>query len=95
MQKTKQQTTATLCRFLSKIIANGEVTKASLSLSKSIQYSITDLRNQTTLGMGLKLHPKFSCNDLIYTLHKHGYTVSYEEVLQFRMSGMMQQHPIG
>ena len=87
--KTKQQTTATLRRFLSKIIANGEVTKASLSLSQSIQYSITDLRNQTTLRMGLKLHHKFGCSDLIHISHEHGYTVSYEEVLQFRMPGML------
>ncbi len=49
--KTKQTTSATLLRFISKLISHGEVTNASLSLSQSIQSCITDKQNQTTLGL--------------------------------------------
>jgi len=87
--KTKQDTSATLLRFVSKLISNGEVTKASLSLSQSIQYGISKTRNQTTLGLGVKLHHKFGSSDLIQILHGHGYTVSYDEVLRFRKSAAM------
>ena len=80
--KTKQHTSATLLRFVSKLISNGEVTKASLSLSQSIQYHITNTCNQTTLGLGVKLHHKFGSSDLIHILNEHGYTVSYDEVLR-------------
>ncbi len=84
--KTKQTTSTTLLRFISKLISHGEVTKASLSLSQSIQSCITDKQNQTTLGLGVKLHHKFGSRDLIDTLHEHGYIVSYEEVIRFRKS---------
>ncbi len=81
--KTKQDTSPTLLRFVSKLVSNGEVTNASLSLSQSIQYHITNTPNQTTLGLGVKLHHKFGSSDLIYILNGHGYTVSYDEVLHF------------
>ena len=84
--KTQQQTSATLHRFISKLVSNGEITKASLSLSQSIQSRITNARNQTTLGLGVKLHHKFGSSDLIHILHEHGYIVSYDEVLRFRKS---------
>ena len=84
--KTKQQTSATLLRLVSKLVSKGEVTKASLSLSQSIQYCMTSVRNQTTLGLGVKLHHKFGSRDLIDILNQHGYTVSYDEVLRFRKS---------
>ena len=84
--KTKQHTSDTLLRFISKLITNGEVTKSSLSLSQSIQYCMTNTRNQTTLGLGVKLHHKFGSSDLIHILNQHGYTVSYDEVLRFRKS---------
>ena len=84
--KAKQQTSGTLLRFISKLTSNGEVTKASLSLSQAIQYQITKTRNQTTLGLGVKLHHKFGSRDLIDTLYEHGYTASYDEVLRFRKS---------
>ena len=84
--KTKQQTSATLLRFISKLISNGEVTKKSLSLSQSIQYCMTNTRNQTALGLGVKLHHKFGSSDLIQILNDHGYIVSYDEVLRFRKS---------
>ena len=71
---------------ISKLVSNGEVTKASLSLSQSIQYCMTNRWNQTTLGLGVKLHHKFGSIDLIDILNEHGYTVSYDEVLRFRKS---------
>ena len=84
--KTKENTSATLLRFLSKLISNGKVTKESMSLSQSIQFGITNTGNQTTLGLGVKLHHKFGSSDLIQILHEHGYCVSYDEVIRFRKS---------
>ena len=84
--KTRQKTSATLLRFILKLVSHGEVTKASLSLSQSLQCCITDKQNQTTLGLGVKLHHKFGSHYLIDTLHEHGYIGSYEEVIQFRKS---------
>ena len=80
---TKQQTSVTLLRLISKLISNGE---ASLSLAQSVQYHITKGRNQTTLGLAVKLHHRFGSSDLIKILHEHEYTVSYDEVLRFRKS---------
>ena len=68
---------AQLCSDLSR----RKVTKASLSLSHSVQYGITKTRNQTTLGLGVKLHHNFGSSDLIRTLN-----VPYDEVLRFRKS---------
>lgn len=84
--QTKQQTSPTLLRLISKLVSDGEVTKTSLSLSQSVQYNITKISNQTTLGLGVKLHHKFGSKDLIQVLHEHGYTVSYDEVRRFRKS---------
>ena len=83
---TKQQSGGTMLRLISKLVSNGEVTKASPSLSQSIQYCMTNRRNQTTLDLGVKLHHKFGSRDLIGILNEHGYTVSYDEVLRFRKS---------
>ena len=63
--KTKQQTSATLLRFISKLISNGEITKASLSLSQSIQSLNTNRCSQTILGLSVKLHHKFGSSELI------------------------------
>ena len=81
--RTKQQTSITLLRLISKLISNGEVTKASLSLAQSVENHIIKGRNQTTLGLAVKLHHRFGSSDLIKILHEHGYTVSYDEVLRF------------
>ncbi len=67
-------------------MSKGNVTKQALSLAQSIQANITNTRNQTTLGLGVKLHHKYGSSDLITTLHEHGYIVSYDEVLKFRKS---------
>ena len=84
--KAEQHTSATLLRFISKLISNGEVTKKSLCLSQSIQHCITNTQNQTALGLGVKLHHKFGSRDLIEILNAHGYIVPYHEVLRFRKS---------
>ena len=79
--KTMEQTSPTLLRFISTLVSDSKVTKASLSLSQSVQYGITKTRNQTTLGLGVKLHHKFGSSDLIRTLN-----VPYDGVLRFRKS---------
>ncbi|MCG7883058.1 MAG: hypothetical protein JAY96_15870 [Candidatus Thiodiazotropha endolucinida] len=84
--KTKENTSDTLLRFISKLVSNGKVTKQSTSLSQSIQFGITNTGNQSTLGLGVKLHHKFGSSDLIQILHEHGYCVSYDEVIRFRKS---------
>ena len=81
--KTKQQTSATLLRFILKLISNSEVTKKSLSLSQFIQYCMNKTRNQTTLGLVVKLHHKFGSRDLIDILNELGCSVPYDEVLRF------------
>ena len=70
-----EQTSPTLLRFISTLVSDSKVTKASLSLSQSVQYGITKTRNQTTLGLGVKLHHKFGSSDHIRTLN-----VPYDEV---------------
>ena len=84
--KVKEQTSATLLRFISKLVSNGEITKPSLSLSQSIQQHISSTQNQTTLGLGIKLHHKFGICELIDILHENGYVASYQEVQRFRKS---------
>lgn len=84
--KTKASTSSTLLRFISKLVSNGNVTKTSLSLAQAIQFGITNTSNQSTLGLGVKLHHKYGSKELIQTLHEHGYCVSYDEILRFRKS---------
>ena len=75
-----------MLRFVSKLVSNGEATKVTLSLSQSIQQHITNGWNQTTLGLGVKLHHKFGSRELIDILHGHGYTATCDEVRRFRKS---------
>ena len=84
--KTKEKTSITLLRFISKLISNGKVTKASRSLAQSIYFGITNTSNQSTLGLGVNSHHKFGSSDLIHILHVHGFCVPYYEVLRFRKS---------
>jgi hypothetical protein len=72
--------------LISDLVSDGEVTKKSLSLIQSIQSHKTSTRNQTTLGLAVKLHHKFGSSELLRILHEHGYTTSYDEVLRFRKS---------
>ena len=84
--KVKEQTSATLLRFISKLVSNGEITKPPLSLSQSIQQHTSSAQNQTTLGLGIKLNHKFGSCELIDILHENGYVASYQEVQRFRKS---------
>ena len=73
-------------KFISDLVSGGEVTKKSLSLSHSIQSHITGTRNQTTLGLAVKLQHRHGSAELLRLLHEHGFTTSYDEVLRFRKS---------
>ncbi|KAH3748409.1 hypothetical protein DPMN_182854 [Dreissena polymorpha] len=57
-----------------------------MSLSLALQYCITKRYNQSTLGLGIKRHHKFRSRELIDTLNANGYTVTYEDILNFRKS---------
>ena len=78
-----KQTSSTLLKLISMLVSNGTVIKQSLSLSQSIQAHITSTRNQTTLGLAVKLHHRHG-SELIKLLHDHGFVVSYDEVLRFK-----------
>ena len=47
---------------------------------------ITHTRNQTTLGLAVKLQHRYGSSELIRLLHDHGFIVSYDEVIRFRKS---------
>lgn len=79
-----QITSPTLLQLISNLIANGETTKQCLSLSQAIQYNVSKIHNQTTLGLAVKLHHEFGSKDLINILHNFGFTTSYKEVLHFK-----------
>ena len=83
---TIKATSSTLLKFISDLVSGGEVTKKSLSLSQSIQSHITGTRNQTTLGLAVKLQHRHGSSELLRLLHEHGFTTSYDEVLRFRKS---------
>ncbi len=88
-EQTIAKTSKTLLRLISKLVSSGETTKKSLSIAQSIQSQITNIPNQTTLGLGIKLHHTYGSRDLIDTLHDQGYIASYEEVLRFRKSAAL------
>ena len=81
---TIKATSPTLLTLISDLVSGGEVTKKSLSLSQSIQSHITGTRNQTTLGLGVKLQHRYGSSELIKLLHEHGFISTYDEVLRFR-----------
>lgn len=75
-----------MLQVISKLVSNGQVTQKSLSLTQAVQGHITGTRNQTTLGLAVKLHHRYGSSELIKLLHDHGFIVSYDEVLCFRKS---------
>ncbi len=85
-QRAIEDTSKSLLKLVSKLVSNGEITKKSLSLSQCIQQHIGQetKRNQTTLGLALKLHHKLGSREAIMVLSEHGITCSYDEVLHFR-----------
>ena len=88
--KTVTDTSETLLKFISKLISKGKITKKSITLAQCIQQHIgswhDSKRNQTILGLAVKLHHKTGSSELIRILHDHGITSSYDEVLRFRKS---------
>ena len=85
-EKAVQDTSATLLSLISRLVSNGETSKASLTLSQCIQQHISKCTNQTSLGLAIKLHHKFGSSELVNTLNEHGIVASYDEVLRFRNS---------
>ena len=83
---TLKQTSVTLLQLISELVSNGHVTQKSLSLTQAVQGHITGTRNQTTLGLAVKLHHRHGSSELIKLLHDHGFIVTYDEVLRFRKS---------
>ena len=83
---TLAHTSSTLLTLVSELVSDGKVSKKSISLSQAIQTHITGARNQTTLGLAVKLHHRHGSSELIKDLHQHGFVVSYDEVLRFRKS---------
>lgn len=81
-----ESTSPTLLKLVAKLISNGKVTKKAVSLSQAIQSHVTSTRNQTTLGLAVKLHHRYGSSDLIRLLHDHGFIASYDEVRRFRKS---------
>ena len=85
-EKAVQDTSVTLLSLISRLVSNGETSKASLTLSQCIQQHISMCTNQTSLGLAIKLHHKFGSSELVNTLNEHGIVASYDEVLRFRKS---------
>ena len=79
-------TSETLLKLISKLVSKDTITRESLSLSQSIQALISKNANQTTLGLGIKLHHHFGSRELISLLHQYGYVCTYDEVQRFRTS---------
>ena len=85
--KVIESTSATLLKLVCSLVSEGAITKRSLTLAQCIQQHICGAgRNQTTLGLAVKLHHKYGSSDLIKTLNEHGITSTYDEVLRFRKS---------
>ena len=71
-EKTVAKTSTTLIRLISKLVSNGKMTRKSMSIAQSIQSQFTNIPNQTSLGLVIKLHHAFGSRYLIDTLHEHG-----------------------
>ncbi len=85
--KVIESTSATLLKLVSSLVSGGAISKPSLTLAQCIQQHIGGAgRNQTTLGLAVKLHHKHGSSELIKTLNEHGITSTYDEVLRFRKS---------
>lgn len=85
--KVIESTSATLLKLVSSLVSGGAITKPSLTLAQCIQQHLCGAdRNQTTLGLAVKLHHKYGSSELIKTLNEHGITSTYDEVQRFRKS---------
>ena len=85
--KVIESTSVTLLKLVSSLVSGGAITKPSPTLAQCNQQHICGAgRNQTILGLAVKLHHKHGSPDLIKTLNKHSITSTYDEVLRFRKS---------
>lgn len=84
--KAVQDTSETLLQIVSALVSDGEITKPSLTLAQIIQQHVAKTRNQTTLGLAVKLHHKYGSSELIRGLNEHGLVATYDEVIRFRRS---------
>ena len=73
--KVVNNTSATLLRLIAELVANGELNHRSISLTQAVQSHITSTRNQTTLGLAVKLYHMYGSSELIKLLHNHGFSV--------------------
>jgi len=62
--KTVQDTSIRLLTFISSLVSDGEISKASLILSQCIQQHVSKSTNQTSLGLAVKLHHQFGNAEL-------------------------------
>ena len=83
--KLIESTSSTLLTLVSVLVSRGKNTRQSMSLAQCIQQHVGgNGRNQTTLGLGVKLHHKYGISELIRTINERGITCTYDEVLRFR-----------
>ena len=86
-EKTVQNTSKTLLKFVAELVSDSVITKKSLTLAQCIQQHVAgNTRNQTSLGLAVQLHHRFGSSELIRILCEHGLISSYDEVLEFRKS---------
>ncbi len=76
--------------FVSELVSNGKVTKMSLSLVQAIQAHVTNIPNQTTVGLALKCLLYFGSKELNNIAH-HEYSIATtyyvkDEALRFKLS---------
>ena len=69
-QKLVQSTSKTFLKLVSSLVSDGFITKQSLTLAQCVHQHIGGAnRNQTTLGLAVKLHHKHGSSELIRTLN--------------------------
>ena len=90
VERAINDTSSTLLKLVATLCNQGYETysneRVSLSLAQAIQYQINHIPNQTTLGIGVRMHHRFGSKELISLLSSYGICVSYDEVLRFRQS---------
>ena len=62
-EKTVANTCPTLLALVSQLVSNGELNKSAVTILQGTQQHISNSTNQTTLGLGVKLHHKFGSSN--------------------------------
>ena len=69
VERAIKDTSPTLLKFVTTLCNQGRETysnkRVSLSLAQAIQYKITHIPNQTTLGIGIRMHHRFGSKEFI------------------------------